>query len=131
MIDKLADSEFFELYGQLIQEALIFAFDYTFKTDMPHGCKIFEFLNQSLDIYTLLMNPKFVNYLPAILEVFPKLEERMQKVSMSGEGSRISSSQDDFLMKFLETNFTKTSGIEEIDIDKNFTSTNPKLAQNL
>jgi len=34
-------------------------------------------------------------------------------------------------MKFLETNFTKDSGVEEIDTDKNFTNDNPKLKENL
>lgn len=88
LIDKLADSDFFELYGQLIQEALIFAYDYTFKIDMPAGCKIFEFLGESLDIFNLLMNPKFLPNLAGILEIFAKLQERLQKVSMSGENSR-------------------------------------------
>lgn len=34
-------------------------------------------------------------------------------------------------MKFLETNFTKETGVDEIDVDKNFTENNPKLQENL
>ncbi|CAI2359357.1 unnamed protein product [Moneuplotes crassus] len=131
LVDKLADSDFFELYGQLIQEALIFAYDYTFKIDMPAGCKIFEFLRESLDIFNLLMNPKFLPNLSGILEIFAKLQERLQKVSMSGENSKVGSTNNDFLMKFLETNFTKDTGVDEIDVDKNFTENNPKLQENL
>jgi hypothetical protein len=37
LIEKLIGSEFFELYGQVIEEALIFAYDYTLKTEMPKG----------------------------------------------------------------------------------------------
>lgn len=44
---------------------------------------------------------------------------------------RVNSNQDDFLMKFLETNFTKDSGIDEIDTDRNFTEKNPKMRENL
>lgn len=83
LVEKLANSDFFELYGQLIEESLIFAFDYTFKIEMPTGCKIFDFLQESLKIFYLLKKPKFVHHISGILEILAKLSDRLQKVSMS------------------------------------------------
>ena len=83
LIQKLANSEFFELYGQLIEEALIFANDYTFKMEMPAGCKVFQFLDESLSVFNLVVNSKYIGNLEGIMEILAKLDERLQKVSTS------------------------------------------------
>ena len=45
--------------------------------------------------------------------------------------NRTKPSQGDFLMKFMENNFTKDTGVEDIDGDKNFIENNPRLQENL
>lgn len=87
LVEKLANSDFFELYGQLIEEALIFAFDYTFKIEMPVGCQVFSFLKDSLQVFTMIKNPKFVQHIREILKIICKLSDLVHKVSMSGENS--------------------------------------------
>lgn len=37
LIEGLCNSDFFDLYGQLIEEALIFAYDYSFRKEGPRG----------------------------------------------------------------------------------------------
>lgn len=88
LIEKLIGSEFFELYGQLVEEALIFAYDYTFKTELPKGCVVFEFLDQALEVFTLVMSHKFIHYIQGIKDILEKLEERMKTVQNSSDQSR-------------------------------------------
>jgi len=88
LVENLANSDFFELYGQIIEEALIFAYDFTFKDEMPKECKIFEFLDLSLEVFRVMAHYKYVPFMPAIHEMLSKLDERIQKVSSGGESSR-------------------------------------------
>jgi hypothetical protein len=88
LIERLANSDFYELYGQLIEEALIFAYDYTFKAPAPTNCQVFSFLASCLSPFGLLLSHKFVPFLGTVHSMLTKLEERVQKVALHGESSR-------------------------------------------
>ena len=87
LIEKLASSGFFELYAQLIEEALIFSYDYTFKVEMPKNWKIYDFLNSSLWLFEALLSHKFIPFMRVILELLEKIRDRLQKVFIKGEKS--------------------------------------------
>lgn len=81
LVDKLSNSNFFDLYTQLIEEALIYVYDYTYKMDMPENCKIFEFLNNSLSIYNLMLSYKYVNVMDEVMELLMKIQDKLFKIS--------------------------------------------------
>ena len=87
LIEKLASTGFYELYSQLIEEALIFTYDYTFKVEMPKNWKIYDFLNSSLCLFEALLAPKFIPFMKVILDLLEKIRERLQKVFIKGEKS--------------------------------------------
>lgn len=76
----------------------------------------------------MVIGYKYVNYMNGVYEVLCKLEERLENVTISGENSRYKSDKTDFMMQFLETNFTRESDISE---DQVSARSGPRYRENL
>jgi hypothetical protein len=99
LVQKIAESEFFELYGQVVEEALTFTTEAcqelsviqlnsnSMNSKLPANKlnQISEFLEASLQVFGLVFGSKYMHRVLAILQ---KMEDQVQRVFTGSESSR-------------------------------------------